>query len=416
MSRPVIRVERLSKRYRIGEREQYGALRDTISQGVAARLRRVRQPSEHGADSTIWALKDVSLEVGEGEVVGVIGRNGAGKSTLLKVLSRITEPTQGRVELRGRVGSLLEVGTGFHPELTGRENIYLNGAILGMRKGEVDRSFDAIVAFAEVEQFVDTPVKRYSSGMYLRLAFAVAAHLNPEILLIDEVLAVGDAAFQRKCLGKIGDVARAGRTVLFVSHNMPSVEKLCQRAIVVEGGQIRREGSPSDCIGYYLGGRQAPSARVDLTGVPRTDPRLRPTLTSLDLLNAVGEPVTTIGSGDPLEFHLGYRAPGELSNPSFSVIVADTVGTALFQLQTRAQLGLIERAPASGTWLCRVPRMPLAPGTYHLTVGCSTNERQLDLLEQVASLTVEPRNYFGTGYLPHQGNGSLLVDAEWRQA
>src|SRR5712691_3252284 len=222
-----IRVEGLGKRYRIGERERYRALRDTIADAIKAPLRRLRSGRPSLVDNTIWALRDVSLEVAPGEVFGVIGHNGAGKSTLLKILSRITAPSEGRAELRGRVGSLLEVGTGFHPELTGRENVYLNGAILGMRRSEVRRKFDDIVAFAEVEQFLDTPVKRYSSGMAVRLAFAVAAHLEPEILIVDEVLAVGDAAFQRKCLGKMESVGREGRTVLFVSHNMAAVTHLC---------------------------------------------------------------------------------------------------------------------------------------------------------------------------------------------
>src|ERR1041385_3672840 len=223
MSDLAIRADKLGKEYRLG--------------GFRRRIKGAfRKPP------TIWALRDVSFEVGRGEVIGVIGHNGAGKSTLLKILSRITEPTEGRAELHGRVGSLLEVGTGFHPELTGRENIYLNGAILGMQRSEIARRFDEMVAFAEVERFIDTPVKRYSSGMYLRLAFAVAAHLEPEILLVDEVLAVGDAAFQTKCLGRMSDVAREGRTVLFVSHNLPSIEKLCQKVVIIDGGRMVMEG------------------------------------------------------------------------------------------------------------------------------------------------------------------------------
>src|SRR5256712_2800247 len=238
MSDIAIRVESLRKLYRIGARqERYYTLRDTLTEAVTRPFQKLSSfLSRNGAGSrtpeasSIWALKDVSFEVKRGEVVGIIGRNGAGKSTLLKILSRITEPTKGRARIHGRVGVLLEVGTGFHPELTGRENIYLNGAILGMKKAEIDRKFDEIVAFAEVEQFIDTAVKHYSSGMYVRLAFAVAAHLEPEILLVDEVLAVGDAAFQKKCLGKIGDVARHGRTVLFVSHNLGAINRLCGSA------------------------------------------------------------------------------------------------------------------------------------------------------------------------------------------
>jgi len=260
MSDIAIRAENLSKRYRIGSREPYKALRDTITDAMCVPFRAVASAlngrrsaaSSQPSDNIIWALKDVSFEIKQGEVVGVIGRNGAGKSTLLKILSRITEPTEGYAEIHGRVGSLLEVGTGFHPELTGRENIYLNGAILGMKKTEIDRKFDEIVAFAEVEKFIDTPVKHYSTGMSVRLAFSVAAHLEPEILLVDEVLAVGDAAFQKKCLGKMGEVAKRGRTVLFVSHNMFAVQGLCQRGLLLESGRLRLDSDAAAVIGTYL--------------------------------------------------------------------------------------------------------------------------------------------------------------------
>jgi lipopolysaccharide transport system ATP-binding protein len=251
----MIRVKNLGKRYRIGVAQQrHDTLRDALVAGLRDPLAWLRQDGRglDGDADTIWALRDVSFEVKRGEVVGIIGRNGAGKSTLLKILSRITRPTEGRAVIKGRVGSLLEVGTGFHPELTGRENIYLSGAILGMRKAEIERNFDEIVAFAEIEKFLDTPVKRYSSGMYVRLAFAVAAHLEPEILLVDEVLAVGDAAFQKKCLGKMGDVAQEGRTVLFVSHNMVAVQSLCRRAIWLDDGKIVEEGQPSRVVSGYL--------------------------------------------------------------------------------------------------------------------------------------------------------------------
>jgi lipopolysaccharide transport system ATP-binding protein len=250
--KPIIRVENLGKRYRLGVgQEPYGTLRDKLVK-MASAPKRLWQRNGHATKPIIWAVRDVNFEVARGEVVGIIGRNGAGKSTLLKVLSRITEPTTGRIELYGRIGSLLEVGTGFHPELSGRENIYLNGAILGMARSEITRKFDEIVAFAEVERFIDTPVKHYSSGMYLRLAFAVAAHLEPEILLVDEVLAVGDIRFQRKCLDKMQEVGRQGRTVIFVSHNMSAITRLCPRTILLDGGTILRDGPSSQVVSAYL--------------------------------------------------------------------------------------------------------------------------------------------------------------------
>jgi len=260
MSDTIIKVNSLSKRYRFGAAEKgYKTIRETIMDFVStpvrnfARLRSLTSFGKNDEKDVIWALKDISFEVNEGEVLGIIGRNGAGKSTLLKILSRITEPTNGSIEIHGRLSSLLEVGTGFHPELTGRENIFLNGAILGMRKKEIERKFDDIVTFSEIGQFIDTPVKRYSSGMYVRLAFAVAAHLEPEILLVDEVLAVGDIAFQKKCLGKMEDVARGGRTVLFVSHNIAAVKRLCQRTILLEQGRVVEDGTTDKVVKYYLG-------------------------------------------------------------------------------------------------------------------------------------------------------------------
>jgi lipopolysaccharide transport system ATP-binding protein len=255
-----IRVDGLSKRYRIGERQRYKSLRESIMKASTGAFRRNRRDRH----DTIWALRDVSFEVQQGEVIGIIGGNGAGKSTLLKILARITEPTEGRAEVRGRVGTLLEVGTGFHLELTGRENIFLSGAILGMRNAEIQRKFDEIVGFAEVEKFVDTPVKHYSSGMYLRLAFAVAAHLESDILLVDEVLAVGDNVFQRKCIGKMGDVARGGRTVLFVSHNLGAVRRICRKAVRLLAGRVHSVGSSDDVVLRYLEEMETQSSLADL--------------------------------------------------------------------------------------------------------------------------------------------------------
>jgi lipopolysaccharide transport system ATP-binding protein len=275
--KPIVRVEKLGKRYRLGKREAaYGTLRESIVDALQAPFKRLRSQNGSSVGETIWALRNLNFVVEPGEVVGVIGRNGAGKSTLLKVLSRITEPSTGRAELYGRVASLLEVGTGFHPELTGRENIYLNGAILGMRKAEIERKFDEIVTFAELEKFLDTPVKRYSSGMYMRLAFAVASHLEPEILMVDEVLAVGDAAFQKKCLGKMGDVAREGRTVLFVSHNMVAVQSLCKRVLWLDRGEIFENGAAGTVVSNYLNksfGSTASAEEVwpDIASAPGND-------------------------------------------------------------------------------------------------------------------------------------------------
>ena len=281
MREVVIRTDNLGKQYRIGgQQNEFRTLRDSLTDAFAAPFRRARRlfrGQAYGAadmNQTIWALKGVSFEIKRGEVIGIIGRNGAGKTTLLKILSRITEPTEGFAEIRGRVGSLLEVGTGFHPELTGRENIYLNGAILGMKKAEIERKFDEIVEFAEIEKFINTPVKHYSSGMYVRLAFAVAAHLDPEILLVDEVLAVGDAVFQKKCIGKMGDVAKGGKTILFVSHNMIAVQSLCQRAIWLQNGALLQKGIASDVVMSYLDqGRELVQEQVwdDAMTAPGTD-------------------------------------------------------------------------------------------------------------------------------------------------
>ena len=327
MSNVAIRCESLSKRYAIGQRERYRALRDVIAEKASSSFRRVRKDK---ADS-IWALDDVSFEVPQGAAVGVIGRNGAGKSTLLKILSRITKPTRGQARIRGRVGSLLEVGTGFHPELTGRENIFLNGAIIGMRKAEIVRKFDEIVAFAEVEKFLDTPVKRYSSGMYVRLAFAVAAHIDTEILVIDEVLAVGDVAFQRKCLGKMGDVSHSGRTVLFVSHNMQAVRSLCSQAMWLEQGQLKAFGPSTSVIEGYVdvATRNQVTGNLDarLQAMP-ADSTFRMNYVSLE---QEGITAATVLSGKPLELVLGYSVFRDMPGFHICVYVYDVEGTLLLE-------------------------------------------------------------------------------------
>ena len=364
MSSPIVQCEHLGKRYQIRHQQaqQYVALRDVIAAAARRPLRWFDRNGHATAPSRedFWALRDVSFEVATGEVVGIIGRNGAGKSTLLKVLSRITEPTEGRLTLHGGVASLLEVGTGFHPELTGRENIFLNGAILGMTRVEIVRKFDDIVAFAGVERFLDTPVKRYSSGMYVRLAFAVAAHLEPEILIVDEVLAVGDAEFQKKCLGKMQEVSRGGRTVLFVSHNMSAIQALCTRVIVLQGGQVVADGDPDASIAKYLAGAS-----------PSVQPCLRAPVAvgqSLDLVRFELTP-NPIASGQSVRFTIGMQAResariGELALLLFS---SQEMRVGIVDLRSS---GLPVSVEAGSSWSISgtIRDLPLVEGDYR--VGC----------------------------------------------
>ena len=381
MSDVAITVENLGKSYRIGA----GPRHDTLRDAVAARLRRRRDrgsrtiddrlpgglsPSAQSSGSeTFWALRDVSFEVKSGEVMGVIGRNGAGKSTLLKILSRITEPTTGQAVIRGRVGSLLEVGTGFHPELTGRENIYLNGAILGMHRSEIDRRFDEIVAFSEIERFLDTPVKRYSSGMYVRLAFAVAAHLDPEVLIVDEVLAVGDAAFQKKCLGKMGDVAGEGRTVLFVSHNMSAVRNLCTRAIQLANGRVVMAGETSEVTEAYLRGTRTESldSLAEAVRVFPPDPAFR--LDGITIRQG-GRETLTILSGQPFEVEYRYTVPERIMGLRVFFDLVDDEQTALFRSHhddDAASMSLLEAGQYVST--ATVPADLLATRQYELRIN-----------------------------------------------
>jgi lipopolysaccharide transport system ATP-binding protein len=336
-----ITVEQLSKRYRLGTglRAPYRTLREAITDAVTGGWRRLRgragtrRPGQGGADTPapreIWALRDVNFEVAPGEVLGVIGRNGAGKSTLLKVLSRITRPSAGEVRLQGRVGSLLEVGTGFHPELTGRENIFLNGAILGMSRREVAGKFDDIVEFAEIGPFLDTPVKRYSSGMYTRLAFAVASHLEPEILIVDEVLAVGDVAFQKKCLGKMGQVSRQGRTVLFVSHNMTAIKSLCTRALLVDRGQVALDGSVDEVVNRYLtAGTEMARTGIIPEDAPRDcDVPGEALFRSVRLTDLAGNETTQLYFGQPFRVHFACDVLRDIPDGHFEISVSTADGT-----------------------------------------------------------------------------------------
>src|SRR5436190_9343737 len=354
---PIIKAEHLSKRYRIGARSGFTSLRDAVAAGIRAPLRRLRQSGERGTE--IWALKDVSFEIAPGEVVGIIGRNGAGKSTLLKILSRVTEPTTGRIELYGRIGSLLEVGIGFHPELTGRENVYLNGAILGMPRAEIRRKFDEIVQFAEIERFLDTPVKRYSSGMYVRLAFAVAAHLEPDILLVDEVLAVGDAAFQRKCLGKMEQVAGEGRTVLFVSHNMTTIQSLCTRAYLLEGGQIAETGPSRKVVRSYLQVMTSTVAtELDEREDRRGDGSVRATSMRVESLDG---DASSIHVGSRLKVTVGYRSDRPIRHPRLVVSIYDITRTGIYLLDTDVRLAMPEFLPPEGELVCYTDPIYVTP-------------------------------------------------------
>ncbi|NLG99338.1 MAG: ABC transporter ATP-binding protein [Chloroflexi bacterium] len=381
MSDIAIRVEGLGKRYRIGAPAMsYRTLRDVIVDAARSPARWFRggrrTANGHDCSNMIWALKDVSFEVRHGQVLGVIGRNGAGKSTLLKILSRVTDPTEGIGEIRGRVGSLLEVGTGFHPELTGRENIYLNGAILGMRRSEIERKFDEIVDFSEVGPFIDTPVKRYSSGMYLRLAFAVAAHLEPEILVVDEVLAVGDAEFQRKCLGKMSDVAQQGRTVIFVSHNMSAILRLTQETIVIEKGRLALRAPTPEAVDYYLAqGYSQEGQRIwEPDEVPEDAAPFRPI--AVRLLNTQGKVVDTVRSVEPCTIELEYALDAPITGLRVGVYLLSTRGEYIFtsfdtdEADRFEQLGM---RPA-GHYLsrCTIPADFLNEGRFVIGVNASS--------------------------------------------
>jgi lipopolysaccharide transport system ATP-binding protein len=348
---------------------------------------------------TFWALKDASFDVTQGEVLGVIGRNGAGKSTLLKILSRITEPTTGCADLYGRVGSLLEVGTGFHPELTGRENIYLNGTILGMNKAEIARKFDEIVDFSGVEQFIDTPVKRYSSGMVVRLAFAVAAHLEPEILLIDEALAVGDAAFQKKCIGKMGEVAKGGRTVLLVSHNMGYISALAERAILLERGQIRFVGETARAISAYLDDATRESSS-DLRRHPGREPGMTPALIAARLTDATGQATETFTTGEDWILEMEYSCPEETRLAGGGFNIRTRAGFRVGGFNTYMCSQPPYRIPASGKLRFCIPKLPLNTGDFLVSVwvGVHPNE-PYDWVTEAIAFSVVQSDFYGTGYV-----------------
>jgi len=427
MSDIAISVENLSKRYRIGRaRQQHDTLRDSLVAGLRGAGKRLSslvrgQPSDDRGDGTdgniIWALKDVSFSISRGEVVGVIGKNGAGKSTLLKVLSRITEPTAGRAEIRGRVGSLLEVGTGFHPELSGRENIYLNGAILGMRRAEIEAKFDEIVAFAEIQKFLDTPVKRYSSGMYVRLAFAVAAHLEPEILLVDEVLAVGDAAFQDKCLGKMSDVARSGRTVLFVSHNLGAIKRLCKRSVWIDYGRIAQLGRTDQVIGAYLDSASSHDAvwRAEneaSNGYGHSPVRL----CQVSVRNAFGRATDRFQMDSPLIVEMDYDVLTDLENLRFGLVLTGDDGTVIFESKDTDPAGYgVTRRRGHYIARCRIPGDLLNAGRYYASIKIDRPQQEVlfqrdQLLRFVIEATDERGGKPGEGRL-----GVVRPTLKWEQ-
>ena len=424
MSDIAIAFENLSKSYLVGhqsaQRERYTALRDVIAREARNFARkgldfiRGRQIVQGDEVEEFWALRDVSFEVRRGEVLGIIGRNGAGKSTLLKILSRITEPTRGRITIRGRVSSLLEVGTGFHPELTGRENIYLNGAILGMTQREIRKKFDEIVAFAEVEQFLDTPVKRYSSGMYVRLAFAVAAHLEPEILVVDEVLSVGDAAFQRKCMGKMSNVAtEQGRTVLLVSHNMPAVLSVCSKALLLNAGRVCVLGDASDCVRQYMNeitemSNISLNCRTDRTG----DGSVR--FIRAYFTNNRHSTINEVRSGDDITIamDLENNTGAALTRFHVSVAIRDTTDEIICYFSSTLQRNDFEYIPYSKIIRIgiRVPKFQLVPGGYSMTLYSSVRDDVADWIRGAITFEVQPGDYYGTGRLPETGQGQFLPD------
>jgi lipopolysaccharide transport system ATP-binding protein len=407
MAAPIIRVEGLGKRYvlRHQRNEPYTALRDVI----ASKARGLFKPSASSEASEFWALKDVSFDIAPGDRVGIIGRNGAGKSTLLKILSRIVHPTLGRVEIEGRLASLLEVGTGFHPELSGRENIYLNGAILGMGRKEINDKFDEIVAFAEVEQFLDTPVKRYSSGMYVRLAFAVAAHLEPEILVVDEVLAVGDAEFQRKCMGKMKEVAHGGRTILFVSHNMAAIQNLCSTAVYLKHGQVQAEGEANAVIAEYLrSGAVASTVDLRLRADRQGSGAVR--FTGFSLTDDAGQELAAMQGGTPAQLHFDFAARGPVRNLYLAIGVDDELGTRVAHLSNEVTGQVFAVADGASRVTIRLPRCPFRNGRYSFTLYSTVNGDIADYMFNAGTFDVEAGDFFGTGKVPAGDQGAVLFD------
>ena len=408
MSEPLLALESIGKRYRLSRRAASTTISDAAREGAASLRQRWSTRGASDASREFWALRDVSFELGEGEVLGVIGPNGAGKSTLLKILARITEPSEGNAYIHGRVGSLLEVGTGFHPELSGRDNVYLNGALLGMRRREIAAKFDDVVEFAGVGRFIEVPVKRYSSGMYVRLAFAVAAHLEPEILLIDEVLSVGDHAFQQRCIGRMGEIAHSGRTILYVSHNLASVAALCTQACFLEHGRVVHHGSVEEALDRYHASfatreRTSLGSRADRRG----DGRIR--FTHVD----VSGPNGVVKVGETAEVRLHYEAESELSNVMVSIGINGILGEPLGLCSTRVTGQDLETVPRRGAFVCAIPRLPLVPDRYSLNVYVEANGLVADWVQDAHTFDVAESDFFGSGQLPPKSHGRFVFDHSW---
>jgi lipopolysaccharide transport system ATP-binding protein len=418
MSKTIITGRDISKAYRLGMQQQKQNLKEAVMDMIRTPLKRLRKFNEEFGDDadTFWALKEVNFDLQQGDVVGLIGRNGAGKSTLLKVLSRITEPTTGEIRMKGRVSSLLEVGTGFHPELTGRENIFLNGAILGMKRAEIRRKFDQIVEFSEIAKFLDTPVKRYSSGMYVRLAFSVAAHLDPEILIVDEVLAVGDAAFQKKCLGKMNDVVKQGRTVIFVSHSMDAIASLCTSVILMKNGKSSEKMSTDDGIRQYLGMVQE-NAHLPLAQRPRTQNKPRPPVfTGLKIFTG-GEETNVVKCGGNVTFEVQMENLNDPGDLTCGLALYNEKNQRIFLFHTLYQNNLTFRANADGrkTLRCTIPDLPATPGEYQIELIVSDGYKELERVDRAGRMDVIFADVLGTGKLPLQRQSAVVMPCEWKE-
>jgi len=409
MSEPAVVVHELGKRYYLGELHT-----NLLSERLGNLIR-----GRKGERKELWALRDVDFALEQGEVLGVIGRNGAGKSTLLKILSRITAPTLGRAVIRGRLASLLEVGTGFHPELTGRENIFLNGTILGMKRKEIERKFDQIVAFSEVEAFLDTPIKRYSSGMYVRLAFAVAAHLEPDVLVVDEVLAVGDREFQEKCLGRMNSIARQeGRTVLFVSHNIDAISRICTTGLYLRNGQIAHKGKIDETIASYLAGGGRHGSGMDLTGHTERwgDGRVR--ITHLELREADGPPAATLRSGGDFDLVMTYSPTtdgNDIAGVIGAISLADVRGVTVLLVSSDHSDQYVTLSGKGGQLVCRIRDFNLVSGSYSITLFLGHKSGEVfDCLNDAQIIEVIGGDYFGTGHPGHPAHCKILLRSDWR--